>query len=147
MRAVVVAVAVALFSSAAMAAGQYVEVWNPPEASHRPVNVKKQKIATGATRHAVTPMAKKPAQRLTGAAQTSAKCASKPTQQKLEPRRVASAKAASKEAQHSKPKVQVLAGKTSQPKTATKVTAGASVASNVTTKPAAPGRELPPILR
>ena len=146
MRAVVVAVAVGLFSSAAMAAGQYVEVWNPPEASHRPVQVKKQKIAAAAPRHAVTPMAKKPEQHLTRTAQTSPSVASKPVQEKREPRRVASAKAASKEAQHGKPKVQVLAGKTSQPKTATKVTAGASVASNVTTKPA-PGRDLPPILR
>ncbi|HXZ06880.1 MAG TPA: hypothetical protein VEI25_02385 [Paraburkholderia sp.] len=140
MRAVVAAMVVGLFSSAAMAAGQYVEVWNPPEASHHPVQVKKKNVATGAARHAAAPVAKKPAQ-------TSTKVASKAQHEKLAPRRVAGANAASKEALHGKPKVQVLAGKNSQPKAATKVGAGASVASNVTTRPATPTRELPPILR
>ena len=39
-RAVVVAVMVGCFSCVTMAAQQYAEVWNPPEARHAPKQVK-----------------------------------------------------------------------------------------------------------
>ena len=146
MRAVMVAVAVGLFSSAAMAAGQYIEVWNPPETSQHSMNVKKRKPAVKAPTHAVTQTRRQLAQCEAGGAHKTLKVASKPTPEKLKPRRVAVVMAPSKDAQQRQPKAQSVAAKSSRPQATTKV-ADTSGSASVRTTPSASGRELPPILR
>ncbi|TDN62984.1 hypothetical protein [Paraburkholderia sp. BL10I2N1] len=144
MRAVMVAVAVGLFSSAAMAAGQYVEVWNPPETSQHS-NVKKRKPAVKAPKHAVTQTRRQLAQCEAGGVHKTLKVSSKPTPEKPKPR-VSVVMVPSKDAQQRQPKAQGLPTKSSRPQATTKVADTSGSASGRTT-PSASGRDLPPILR
>ena len=146
MRAVMVAVAVGLFSSAAMAAGQYIEVWNPPETSQHSMNVKKRKPADKAPKHAVTQSRRQLTQCAAGGAHKTLKVASKPTPAKLKPRRISVAMVPPKGAQGRQPKAHSVAAKSSRPQAATKV-ADTSGSASIRTTPSVSGRELPPILR
>ncbi|MGF6595991.1 hypothetical protein P3T23_000698 [Paraburkholderia sp. GAS448] len=147
MRAVMVAVAVGLFSSAAMAAGQYIEVWNPPETSQHSMNVKKRKPVVKAPKHDVTQTRRQLAQcEAGGVHKKTLKVASKPAPEKPKPRRVSVVMVPSKDAQQRQPKAQSFAAKSSRPQATTKV-ADTSGSASVRTTPSASGRELPPILR
>jgi hypothetical protein len=141
-----VAVAVGLSSSAAIAANHYVEVWNPPETSQHSMNVKKVMPAIRAPKPVATRTPEHQARCEAGGAHKTPKVASKPTLERLKQRRVSVVTVPPKDAQRRQPKAQSLAAKSSRPQATTKV-ADTSGSASARTTPSATGRELPPILR